>query len=211
MEKADGLELREMGMDAAYQNEMFQVVKDYLKTRLEYVFQNDKLHPENWEISTWSVKVQRSNIMKYGTESDKNKVGPPSRFNRGRMGKDRQNRAGVRVKRRRIQRQGLTRPRIRRPRRATDTEPPADRNQDLPEVPMTERMRQRDQEISEEQQDVLGEIAELRQVRANQQTGFAHVARDGTAVFVARGATQGYGASSSDPNFLQRLAMELDE
>jgi hypothetical protein len=44
---------------------------EYLKTRVQYVFEKSKANPTQWELSTWSKHVRQSSIVKRGTESDK--------------------------------------------------------------------------------------------------------------------------------------------
>jgi hypothetical protein len=44
---------------------------EYLKTRVQYVFEKSKANPTQWELSTWSKHVRHSSIVKHGTESDK--------------------------------------------------------------------------------------------------------------------------------------------
>ena len=43
---------------------------NHLRTRVSFIFDNPKLHHVSWEISTWSKKVARSEILKHGTEQD---------------------------------------------------------------------------------------------------------------------------------------------
>jgi hypothetical protein len=72
MEQAPGLEIPETGnCDAAYITASFNTAKEYLKTRVSYVFMNERAHPGRWEISTWSKKVARSSILKGGTVADR--------------------------------------------------------------------------------------------------------------------------------------------
>jgi hypothetical protein len=44
---------------------------EYLKTRVQYVFEKSKANPTQWELSTWSKHVRHSSIVKHGKESDK--------------------------------------------------------------------------------------------------------------------------------------------
>jgi hypothetical protein len=71
MEQAPGIEIRETGIDAQYLQASFATGKEYLKTRVSYVFENQRQQHDGWEISTWSRKVARSSIMKHGTDQDK--------------------------------------------------------------------------------------------------------------------------------------------
>jgi hypothetical protein len=71
MEQAPGIKIRETGIDAQYLQASFATGKEYLKTRVSYVFENQRQQHDGWEISTWSRKVARSSIMKHGTDQDK--------------------------------------------------------------------------------------------------------------------------------------------
>jgi hypothetical protein len=72
MEQAPGLNIREAGVvDATYVTASFDSAKTYLKTRVSYVFEKERSNPDMWEISTWSRKVQRSSILKDGTNADR--------------------------------------------------------------------------------------------------------------------------------------------
>jgi hypothetical protein len=57
--------------------------REYLKTRVSYVFENPKLKPMQWRVSTWSKKVARSSILKNGTEQDKANL-PPEQSHRNK-------------------------------------------------------------------------------------------------------------------------------
>ena len=46
--------------------------------------ENEHLHPEQWGILTWSKKVQRSSILKDGTEQDNANLPPESNRNKSR-------------------------------------------------------------------------------------------------------------------------------
>jgi hypothetical protein len=52
-------------------NDSFDHAMEFLKTRVQYVFQKIKANPIKWELLTWSKHVRHSSAMKYGTESDK--------------------------------------------------------------------------------------------------------------------------------------------
>ena len=83
MEAASNTDIRETDIDADYISASYAAGKEYLKTRVSYVFGNERLHPERWEISTWSKKVARSSILKNGTEQDKANL-PPEQSHRNR-------------------------------------------------------------------------------------------------------------------------------
>jgi hypothetical protein len=58
---------------------------EYLKTRVQYVFEKSKANPTQWELSTWSKHVRHSSIVKHGTESDKAALqSEPTHFNKAR-------------------------------------------------------------------------------------------------------------------------------
>ena len=82
----------------------FSVGKEYLKTRVSYVFESERSTPDQWGISTWSRKVCRSSIMKNGNDSDKSHL--PAATHRNRPRQQRQPRkkplAHVRRTRRRL-------------------------------------------------------------------------------------------------------------
>jgi hypothetical protein len=51
--------------------DLFERVIAFLKSRVEYVFNKRRAKPMQWELSMWSKHVRRSSIEKNGTESDK--------------------------------------------------------------------------------------------------------------------------------------------
>jgi hypothetical protein len=51
-------------------NELYERGTDYLKTRVSYVFSNDKLHHDDWVVATWAKYLSRSIILKKGTDDD---------------------------------------------------------------------------------------------------------------------------------------------
>ena len=61
--------------------ESFKVAYTYLKSRVGYVFTSPKMKPDTWCVVYWSVKVQRSSIMK-GTEADKARLPKVTSHNR---------------------------------------------------------------------------------------------------------------------------------
>ena len=77
-------------LDANYYNESYKMAKQHLKTRVSYIFDNNKWQPDNWLIGTWSLRVQRSSIMKNGTEDDINKLGDETKYNKKRKPKVRE-------------------------------------------------------------------------------------------------------------------------
>ena len=60
----------EEGLDNIPQNpsadaieELYLQGTNYLKTRVGFVFENPKLHPRNWTISTWAKNVKQNVIL----------------------------------------------------------------------------------------------------------------------------------------------------
>lgn len=62
-----------------------ELARDFLKTRIRYVFNKDLAKPENWEISTWSKHAKRSEIVKHGTLEDINALPPENSKNRQKV------------------------------------------------------------------------------------------------------------------------------
>jgi hypothetical protein len=84
MEAAPDLEIAsEMNTDAISLS--FSVGKQYLKTRVSYIFDNLRSAPDQWGISTWSKKVARSSIKKHGNVSDIAFLPEPNRHNQPRQ------------------------------------------------------------------------------------------------------------------------------
>jgi hypothetical protein len=52
-------------------NNFYDLGTEYLRTRVNYVFTNKKLHHNAWVIATWAKHLSRSMIMKKGTDDDK--------------------------------------------------------------------------------------------------------------------------------------------
>ena len=52
-------------------NNLYNLGTEYLRTRVSYIFTNEKLHHNDWVIATWAKYLSRSTIMKKGTEEDK--------------------------------------------------------------------------------------------------------------------------------------------
>ena len=51
--------------------ESFKIGYEYLKARIEYIFNSRKMKPDTWCVAYWSVKVQMSVIIKFGTKEQK--------------------------------------------------------------------------------------------------------------------------------------------
>ena len=91
--------------------ESFKIALAYLKARVEYVFSSPKMKPETWCVAYWSVRVQRSSIMKRGTEADKARLPEPTRKNAARK-QTVQTHDGRQVKRRRIRKNARAIPQL---------------------------------------------------------------------------------------------------
>ena len=82
--------------------ESFKIGYEYLKSRVEYIFTSPRMKPDTWRVAYWSVKVQRSSIMKFGSEDDKSRLPPENKRNKTRQPKSRTSSDGRQVKRRRL-------------------------------------------------------------------------------------------------------------
>jgi hypothetical protein len=98
----------------------FASAREYLKERrVQYVFQKRRSKPEEWEISTWSKHVQRSEIEKHGTEQDKANLPEANRFNGSRVQRNKRKRGPTDDRQRKVARKrGEQRPQA----RANDTQ-----------------------------------------------------------------------------------------
>jgi hypothetical protein len=65
-------------------NNLYDLGTEYLKTRVRYVFTNDKLHHNEWVIATWAKYLTRSMIEKKGTDEDKAHLPVATYLNRPR-------------------------------------------------------------------------------------------------------------------------------
>ena len=78
----------------------FKVGYEYLKEQVQYIFNSTKMKIDTWCVSYWSVKVQRSSILKNGTEEDKMKLPEAHKRNRRRRQHTKVHDDGREVKRR---------------------------------------------------------------------------------------------------------------
>ena len=62
--------------------ESFKIGYEYLKSRVEYIFNSARMKPDTWCVAYWSVKVQRSSIMKFGTVLDKARLPEANKRNK---------------------------------------------------------------------------------------------------------------------------------
>ena len=79
-QNVDGLPIVEVNLISA----TFCVAKNHLKNTVTYPGINAKMNPDGWNVSTWCKNVQRSVIMKKGTEEDKARLPPPTPLNSSR-------------------------------------------------------------------------------------------------------------------------------
>ena len=86
MEKTPGLNLTKevSDMTAEYLDSMFEKCYKYLKIQVSYIFERKRIQPMAWLLGTWSLCVQRSSILKKGTQSDWDKLPPAKMLNRAR-------------------------------------------------------------------------------------------------------------------------------
>ena len=94
MESAEGMNVHEDPIKS------FQVGYEHLKSRVEYVFKCTGMKQDTWGVPYWSLKSQRSSIIKYGTDEDKSKLPVATNWNRARTQQTREIYDGRRVKRR---------------------------------------------------------------------------------------------------------------
>jgi hypothetical protein len=84
MEGAPDLEITsEMNSDAISLS--FSAGKQYLKERVSYVFNNERLKPDNWGIATWSKKVTCLSILKHDNVSGKAHLTAATCYNQPRQ------------------------------------------------------------------------------------------------------------------------------
>ncbi len=83
-------------------HKIFKTGYGYLKSRAEYIFKNPKMKHDTWRVAYWSVKIQRSSILKSGTEYDIASLPADKGKNKARQQCTRVNDEGREVKRRRI-------------------------------------------------------------------------------------------------------------
>lgn len=104
LQEAPGLRIPALPLvDDDFIESSWALVFEYLKTRVTYVFANERLNPNSWVVSYWSKKISRSSILKYGTEEDIARL-PPSNNHRSRPCQQRERRRTNPGDRRRIRR-----------------------------------------------------------------------------------------------------------
>ena len=87
-EQAEGMNLDDDPMD------IFKIGYDYLKTRVGYLFLGKRMKLEIWVTPYWSIKVQRSYIMKHGAEGDKEKIPEATKRNQSQTHQTRETEDG---------------------------------------------------------------------------------------------------------------------
>jgi hypothetical protein len=168
MEGAPDLEITpEMSSDAISLS--FSAGKEYLKTRVSYIFDNQRSKPDNWGIATWSRKVARSSILKHGNVSDKDHLPEPTRYNKPRQQHNprRMPLADLRRTRRRVEpvEGGEREGRIARTRRTRTVEAPAAADGELPNIQLTATAAARGEAIERQvREEMADEIAEYRRL-----------------------------------------------
>ena len=170
--------------------ESFNLAMGHLKTRASYIFEKPNANPNNWELSTWCKHVQRSAILKHGTESDKDALPPETRHNRPRStGQYKRKRRPTSIRRT-----------AQRGRRNTTTVTNNQAAEDNDGGSFLDDMIGNFDDADEIRRRVQNELEEFNQRKEaeQQRTRMVGVADDGTTVFVAPGATRGLGASSAD-------------
>ena len=65
-------------------NDLYERGTEYLKTRVSYVFNNGRLHHNDWVVATWATYLSRSVILKKGSEEDKRNLPAGNLSNRPR-------------------------------------------------------------------------------------------------------------------------------
>ena len=202
MEKGLDNDVRDRNVDADYLSSSFSIGRDYLKTRVSYVFENPKCHQDTWGISTWSKKVSRSTIEKQGNDNDKSKLEPAT----AHMNRPRQQNG----RRRPLADRRRVRQRIRAPAAAAvSVEDDNDYSEDdfneneqqqqqqqeqaaLPDLTgqLCERARERGREI---ERQVLNEVQREQQVQEEEARRISRNGRpdgDGGLLFFSRGSRQ---------------------
>ena len=71
-------------IDEAFVHSSFVAATEYLKSSVSYIWKNakDDGQMSKYSIGTWSRKVARSEIMKWGTEEDKAKLPLSTAYNK---------------------------------------------------------------------------------------------------------------------------------
>ena len=70
-------------------SESFERATQHLKDNFSYIFAKPRDILADYKLGTWSKKIKRSEVMKHGTEEDKQKLPPPKAGNKKRTQKER--------------------------------------------------------------------------------------------------------------------------
>jgi hypothetical protein len=189
MEQTPGLEVPvdPSTIDAATLDATFGMAIEYLKTRVQYVFQNPKANPLEWTTSTWCKNISRSAIEKKGTDEDRAKLPPATHRNAPRT-QNKRKRTPMEDARRQV------------PRRIRDHQVPlavpptatrrhAQEDSDafaeaFADAVMTEATQRRDADL---QEDVAAEVyADLEEARAERNRVGDGIGKDGSQLFVQK-------------------------
>ena len=57
----------------------FMLGRNHVLRNVEYLERFKKINA--WSIGTWNVRIRRNSILKHGTEADKARLGPGTRYN----------------------------------------------------------------------------------------------------------------------------------
>ena len=68
---------------------LYNLGTEHLQRRVSYVFNDCKLHHDNWTIATWSKYIARNMIMQRETDEDKRNLPEETRYNQGHQGRKR--------------------------------------------------------------------------------------------------------------------------
>jgi hypothetical protein len=82
MEKGVGVLPTEFTIEVV--DQLYDLGTEFLKTRVSYVFDNPRMHHNDWTMATWAKYVTRSMILKKGNENDKAHLPAATFLNRPR-------------------------------------------------------------------------------------------------------------------------------
>ena len=87
MMEAPGLQIPEQVTDD-FIHVSFELATRFLKEQYSYIFKQPPDTLSAYKLGTWSKKIKRSEVEKYGTEEDKQKLPPPTACNKKRTRKE---------------------------------------------------------------------------------------------------------------------------
>ena len=87
MMEAPGLQIPEQVTDD-FIRESFELASRYLNEQYSYIFKQPPDVLSAYKLGTWSKKIKRSEVEKYGTAEDKQKLPPPTACNKKRTRKE---------------------------------------------------------------------------------------------------------------------------